>query len=179
MPVDGELFRRVMRQWASGVTVVTVRHDAQVRAILVTSFLSVAIDPATVLVSIRRDGETHRLLEAGRVFAVNLLREDQAPLARSLGYADDPEARSLRAIRTMSASPAHRCWTIASPTWIAGSWTPSRPATTPCSSARWKRRPTTAGRRYCIGNAISDDCCSKGRRVAREARQRKGGEPWT
>lgn len=98
MPLSGEQFRQVMRQWASGVNVVTVRHDDAIRAILVTSFLSVAIDPPTVLVSIRRDGETHRLLEAGGVFAVNLLREDQAALARRLGYADDPDARSLRTI---------------------------------------------------------------------------------
>src|SRR5579859_4019726 len=98
MPVSGESFRQVMRQWASGVTVVTVRHEAAVRAILVTSFLSVGIDPPTVLVSIKRDGETHRLLEEARVFAVNFLHEGQAELAQSLGYANDPEARALRSV---------------------------------------------------------------------------------
>lgn len=98
MPVSGDSFRQVMRQWASGVTVVTVRHSTAVRAILVTSFLSVGLDPPTVLVSIKRDGETHRLLEAARVFAVNILHEGQAELAQSLGYANDPEARALRNI---------------------------------------------------------------------------------
>jgi flavin reductase (DIM6/NTAB) family NADH-FMN oxidoreductase RutF len=96
MPVSGDSFRQVMRQWASGVTVVTVHHETAVRAILVTSFLSVGLDPPTVLVSIKRDGETHRLLEAARVFAVNFLHERQAELAQRLGYANDPEARALR-----------------------------------------------------------------------------------
>jgi flavin reductase (DIM6/NTAB) family NADH-FMN oxidoreductase RutF len=98
MPVSDDSFRQVMRQWASGVTVVTVRHEAAVRAILVTSFLSVGLDPPTVLVSIKRDGETHRMLEAGRVFAVNFLHEEQAELANSLGYANDPDARALRTV---------------------------------------------------------------------------------
>ncbi|MGI8912546.1 MAG: flavin reductase family protein [Chloroflexota bacterium] len=98
MPVSGDSFRQVMRQWASGVTVVTVRHEAAVRAILVTSFLSVGIDPPTVLVSIKRDGETHRLLEAARVFAVNFLHQEQGELAQSLGYANDPAARALRTV---------------------------------------------------------------------------------
>jgi len=104
MPVSSDGFRQVMRHWASGVTVVTVCHEATVRAILVTSFLSVGIDPPTVLVSIKRDGETHRLLEAARVFAVNFLHQGQAELAYSLGYANDPEARALRTIPYHSGS---------------------------------------------------------------------------
>lgn len=95
MPVSGDRFRDAMRRWASGVTVVTVRHDEQVRAILVTSFLSVSLDPPTVLISIRRDGETHRLLEASRLFAVNLLGAEQGALATALGYTNDPAARAL------------------------------------------------------------------------------------
>jgi 3-hydroxy-9,10-secoandrosta-1,3,5(10)-triene-9,17-dione monooxygenase reductase component len=98
MPVSGDKFRQVMRQWASGVTVVTVRHETAVRAILVTSFLSVGLDPPTVLVSIKRDGETHRLLEAARTFAVNFLHQGQGELAQSLGYANDPDARALRSV---------------------------------------------------------------------------------
>jgi flavin reductase (DIM6/NTAB) family NADH-FMN oxidoreductase RutF len=98
MPVSDNSFRQVMRQWASGVTVVTVRREAAVRAILVTSFLSVGLDPPTVLVSIKRDGETHRLLEAARLFAVNFLHDGQDELARSLGYANDPDVRALRGV---------------------------------------------------------------------------------
>jgi flavin reductase (DIM6/NTAB) family NADH-FMN oxidoreductase RutF len=104
VPVSGDRFRDAMRRWASGVTVVTVRHDEHVRAILVTSFLSVSLDPPTVLVSIRRDGETHRLLEASRLFAVNLLRAEQAALATALGYANDPAARSLATAAYHSAA---------------------------------------------------------------------------
>ncbi len=98
MTVSDDTFRRVMRRWGTGVTVVTVRHGNEVRAILVTSFLSVSIDPPTVLVSIRRGGETHRLLEAGKVFAVNLLNDGQADLAHRLGYAGDETLRSLRGV---------------------------------------------------------------------------------
>ena len=98
MPANADAYRRAMRRWASGVTVVTTQHGGEARAILVTSFLSVAIDPPTVLVSIRRDGETHRLLDTAGVFAVNLLHQGQAALARGLGYANDPELRALRAV---------------------------------------------------------------------------------
>jgi flavin reductase (DIM6/NTAB) family NADH-FMN oxidoreductase RutF len=92
-----------MRRWASGVTVVTVRHEARVRAILVTSFLSVSVNPPMVLVSIRREGDTHRLLEAGRVFAVNVLHEGQEELARQLGYSGEETVRSMQTIPYHSA----------------------------------------------------------------------------
>jgi flavin reductase (DIM6/NTAB) family NADH-FMN oxidoreductase RutF len=96
MPVSGDDFRSAMRQWASGVTVVTARNGEERRAILVTSFLSVSLDPPTILVSIKRGGTTHRVLEAGRIFAVHILHEDQAAFATALGYDNDEEARSLR-----------------------------------------------------------------------------------
>ncbi len=95
MPLSGDAFRQVMRRWASGVTVVTTRHNDRVRAILVTSFISVAVDPVTVLVSISRSGETHHILESSKVFAVNILHEGQASLANRLGYLNEPAARAL------------------------------------------------------------------------------------
>jgi flavin reductase len=96
--LSDDAFRRVMRRWASGVTVVTVRHEEHVRAMLVTSFLSVSLDPPLILVSIKRGGDTHRLLEASQRFAVNILHDGHADLANRLGYLNEESARSLRTV---------------------------------------------------------------------------------
>ncbi|MCL4545288.1 MAG: flavin reductase family protein [Chloroflexi bacterium] len=98
MTVSSNEFRKAMRQWASGVTVVTVQHNGVPRAMLATSFLSVSIQPASILVSIRRDGLTHDLMVKSGSFAVHILRDDQGDMAERLGYANDEDYRLLRSV---------------------------------------------------------------------------------
>ena len=76
-PVTPLEFRRACGQFATGVTIVTVRDGAGARGMTANSFTSVSLDPPLVLVSIDQRNRTHRLLDLGDSFAVNVLAEDQ------------------------------------------------------------------------------------------------------
>ena len=72
-------FRRACGQFATGVTIVTVRDGDGARGMTANSFTSVSLDPPLVLVSIDRRNRTHRLLEIGVRFAVSVLAEEHRP----------------------------------------------------------------------------------------------------
>ncbi len=87
---DPEPFRRLMAAWATGVSVVTARSGTEDAGLTVNAFLSVALDPPTVLISLTRDADTVPLLEASGAFAVNLLASDQRALSERFARAIPP-----------------------------------------------------------------------------------------
>jgi flavin reductase (DIM6/NTAB) family NADH-FMN oxidoreductase RutF len=86
--VDGASFRRVLGQFASGVTVVTtLGADGEPLGLTVSSFCSVSLDPPLVLVCIDNRSETHGGFEASRVFGVSILAEGQEAWSDRFAYA--------------------------------------------------------------------------------------------
>ncbi|GGP65911.1 MULTISPECIES: flavin reductase family protein [Streptomyces] len=85
-------FRDCLGQFASGVTVVTIRHGdlGTVHGATVSSFTSVSLRPPLVMVSLDRRSRLSALL-AGGPFGVNVLAADQGDLAlRFAGRSDAP-----------------------------------------------------------------------------------------
>jgi flavin reductase (DIM6/NTAB) family NADH-FMN oxidoreductase RutF len=78
---EGKAFRRLMARWATGVSVVTARDGDSDGGLTVNAFLSVSLNPPTVLVSLMRDVDTLPLVERSRRFAVNFLAADQRSLS--------------------------------------------------------------------------------------------------
>jgi len=74
-------FRRWMARWATGVSVVTARDGGEDAGLTVNAFLSVAVRPPSVLVSLTRDADTTPVIERSRAFAVNVLAADQRSLS--------------------------------------------------------------------------------------------------
>lgn len=62
-----------MRQWASGVTVVTAAHRGLRHGMTVSSFTSVSLDPPLVLVSLERGRATHEVVLTSQAFGVSIL----------------------------------------------------------------------------------------------------------
>lgn len=106
---DPDAYRRLARQWAASVTVVTVRRRPErvgdgaprLDGFTATGFLTVSIDPPIILVSATRASTALRMLEDAESFAVNLLSASQHPLAdrfatphelRGDPFADAPHA---------------------------------------------------------------------------------------
>jgi len=77
MPIDQDAFKKALRGWASGVTVVTSRSGEKVHGMTVSAFSSVSADPPLVLVCANRSSTTHGIIEEGGVFAVNILAAHQ------------------------------------------------------------------------------------------------------
>ncbi|MGC4891645.1 flavin reductase family protein [Micromonospora sp. DT227] len=79
--VSGPLLREFMRNWATGVAVVTSRADGRPVGCTVNAFTSVSLSPPLLLVSLGRASRTLAALTAEGGFAVNLLSRRQCHLA--------------------------------------------------------------------------------------------------
>ena len=96
-----------MRQWATGVSLVTSVAEGFPHGMTVTSFTSVSLHPAIILVSLEKTTRTHRMVEQGKAFAVTLLAEDQQDLAdRFAGRIADHEDRFAGVPYTSAVSGA-------------------------------------------------------------------------
>jgi len=78
---SADQLKAAMRRWATGVAVVTMRSESELRGVTVNSFAFVLLDPPLILVCLNRWVRTHHALLATRRFCVNLLSEDQRALS--------------------------------------------------------------------------------------------------
>jgi hydroxymethylglutaryl-CoA lyase len=77
MTFDLNTFKRAMGQFASGVTVVTTKHGDAPIGITASSFTSLSVNPALVLVSLDKKLFTHNVIAESGFFAVNVLSARQ------------------------------------------------------------------------------------------------------
>ena len=83
MTVDPESFRRALRRFATGVTVVTVDHAGELHGMTASSFASVSLEPPLILVCLDKASRTRALILEKGTFAVNVLADDQEEVSRS------------------------------------------------------------------------------------------------
>ena len=79
--IDPEILRKGMRQWASGVTVVTSLSGGERYGMTVSSFTSISVDPPMVTVTLNNATRTKQLVDTTGAFAINLLSEGQEELS--------------------------------------------------------------------------------------------------
>jgi len=92
-PVDPAGFRRAMGRWPTGVSIVTTRADGVDSGLTVNAFLSVALDPPLVLVSLAHEADsTPRVQRSGR-FVVHVLGARHRPLSERFARAAPPEEK--------------------------------------------------------------------------------------
>jgi flavin reductase (DIM6/NTAB) family NADH-FMN oxidoreductase RutF len=90
--VDAAQFRDTLRMFPSGVTVVTIRSRGLVHGLTVSAFVSVSPHPPLIAIVIDRGHTAHPLMEhESAVFAVNVLREDQARLSDRFAWVEDED----------------------------------------------------------------------------------------
>lgn len=88
MTVSPDILRVTMRQWATGVTVVTTALDTERAGMTVSSFTSVSLEPATVLVCLNKDAYPHEMVKRSGVFAISLLGVGQDELSNRFAGLD-------------------------------------------------------------------------------------------
>ena len=74
-------FRAAMRHLAGGVSVITVGRGDEISGMTVSSVSSLALDPASLIVSVNRGTSSWPVLARERVFGVNILAADQLAVA--------------------------------------------------------------------------------------------------
>ena len=89
MSIDPGLFRQAMSRFASGVTIVTTAHEGAPAGLTVSSFASLSLTPALVLVCIDRNAGSHEPLAKAEMFAVNILAEGQEHLSNRFARHDE------------------------------------------------------------------------------------------
>jgi flavin reductase (DIM6/NTAB) family NADH-FMN oxidoreductase RutF len=82
-----------MREWASGVTVVTSRFGDVIHGMTVSAFASVSLDPPLVLVCADKTSDTHGVIARGGVFAAHVLAEGQEALSNRFASEKDEDRR--------------------------------------------------------------------------------------
>ena len=94
--VDPQAFRDALRQFASGVTVITTRDEGgRVHGMTATAFSSLSLEPPLVLVAVARDARCHALVTRERRFGVSILSTDQMHLSSHFGGTPSPDARPM------------------------------------------------------------------------------------
>lgn len=89
MAVSPEAFKQLCGRWTTGVTIVTAREGDTVHGMTVSAFTEVSLEPPLVLVCADKSSNTHRLIEAGGVFAVNVLARGQEELSNRFASKQD------------------------------------------------------------------------------------------
>ena len=94
--VEPAMFRDVLAQWPSGVTVVTTVVDGAWHGMTASSFSSVSLNPPLVSICLDRSLYTHGLIRESGVFGVSVLAKDQTDVARRFaGMVDGVSDRFL------------------------------------------------------------------------------------
>ncbi|MRG94736.1 flavin reductase family protein [Polyangium spumosum] len=98
MSLSAAELRRVLGQFATGVTVVTTRHEGVPQGMTANSFTSVSLEPPLVLFCADKRARSGTIVGAARCFAVNVLAEDQRHLSDLFaGKGTDAERSALLA----------------------------------------------------------------------------------
>ena len=93
MAVSGDEFRAALARWASGVAVVTAAAGDRIHGMTVSAFASVSLAPPLVLVCADKSSITLEVVEAGGVFAINVLSADQQALSDRFASKKDEHRR--------------------------------------------------------------------------------------
>jgi flavin reductase (DIM6/NTAB) family NADH-FMN oxidoreductase RutF len=92
---DARMFRDVMGRFATGVTVLSLNVDGELRGVTANAVSSLSLDPMLLLACIDRKSSSHALFERAEAFAVNILESGQRHLSSLFskhGSHDEPMA---------------------------------------------------------------------------------------
>jgi flavin reductase (DIM6/NTAB) family NADH-FMN oxidoreductase RutF len=80
--IDPLELRRALGQFATGVTVITVRHGDVIHGMTANSFTAVSLDPPLVLFCVAKSARMARFVTEAHGFAISILAADQQDVSR-------------------------------------------------------------------------------------------------
>jgi flavin reductase (DIM6/NTAB) family NADH-FMN oxidoreductase RutF len=80
--VPQEAYRHALGRFATGIAVISTRHDRRDHAMTVNSFASVSLDPPLVLFSCEKIARFHEAVTASGTWAASVLAASQAEASR-------------------------------------------------------------------------------------------------
>jgi len=79
--IDARTLRQTVGRFVTGVTVVAIEADGEVRAMTANSFTSLSLDPPLVLFCLGKDTKAGHHIRSVSGFAVNILSREQQDLS--------------------------------------------------------------------------------------------------
>lgn len=79
--IDSREFRNCCGRFATGITIVTTEVDGVKHGMTANGFMSVSLDPPTILVSVGKKAKTHALLAKSMSYGVSILTNAQQDLS--------------------------------------------------------------------------------------------------
>lgn len=111
MSFTSQEFRKMMGRFATGVTIVTSRHQGSAFGMTVNSFTSVSLNPPLVLFCSGAAGLTAKAIQASQGFAINVLSLAQHDLCRRFaGQTTDPEEDRFQGLAQRQAPHTTSPW---------------------------------------------------------------------
>jgi len=92
MQIDPRILRQTVGRFVTGVTVVAIDVDGEIRAMTANSFTSLSLDPPLVLFCLGKETKAGQQIHLAPGFAVSILRHDQRDLSSYFAGAWKPDA---------------------------------------------------------------------------------------
>jgi flavin reductase (DIM6/NTAB) family NADH-FMN oxidoreductase RutF len=89
--LDPEKMRTQMRNWATGVAIVSSAFEGQQHGMTINSFTSLSLNPPQVLVSLEKGTRTHEYVEKSGSYAVSLLNSNQKDISERFAGKESEE----------------------------------------------------------------------------------------
>ncbi|HUY33496.1 MAG TPA: flavin reductase family protein [Pirellulales bacterium] len=105
MPFDSKLQRRIMGQFATGVTIITTRRGDEVCGMTANAVASLSLEPPLVLVAVDKRAQMHGYLSESRTFAMNILSDQQEALSQRFAARGPKETGDLALTTAVSGAP--------------------------------------------------------------------------
>jgi flavin reductase (DIM6/NTAB) family NADH-FMN oxidoreductase RutF len=105
MAFDAMEQRRIMGCFATGVTVVTTRHEGQLCGMTANAVASLSLDPPLVLVAVDKRNQMHGSLTQGKCFAMNVLTDEQEAVSRQFAAPGPKDFSNLKLTEAETGAP--------------------------------------------------------------------------
>lgn len=92
MSIDPRTFRQTVGQFVTGVTVIAMEIESEIRAMTANSFTSLSLNPPLVLFCLGKGTKAGQLIHDVQTFSVNILARDQEALSSYFAGAQLDEA---------------------------------------------------------------------------------------
>ncbi len=96
--IDQTRFRHIMGRFATGVTVVTARHNDRDYGMTLSALTSLRLEPPMLVICVNQAAPTHDAIRDGGAFVANILAEHQERLARQFARPADNKFASVATI---------------------------------------------------------------------------------
>jgi flavin reductase len=105
MTFDSKKQRKIMGQFATGVTVVTTDGEAGPHGLTANAVASLSLDPPLVLVAVEKSAHSVEYLRKNRCFAINILRLEQQEISRRFAAPGPKNFTGLELTTAVTSAP--------------------------------------------------------------------------